>query len=263
MVSPHLCLHRGAIEVSRQQLDAFEAPPASGRWFPLKHSAVLQNVGDTLEASGYQIAREQIAVGRDGHRMFGTLDLTTPLVSGVHLCCGIRNSTDKSFPLGFCAGSRVFVCDNLSFRSELLVKRKHTRYGEVRFANAIAGAIQSLRSFQDVEANRIRRLQQTAVSQETASHYVLQALEKGIVSAPVIPRIWKEILTPSFDYGGEGLTLWSVLQSFTTILGERAKRSPSEYAGQTIRLNQLISPTGPFGLATTGDATDSPLANAV
>jgi hypothetical protein len=123
MATSSLCLHRGAIEVDRHMLSTFEAPPPSGRWYPLKHSHVVQKVCDTLEASGYQIARERIAVVRDGHRMFGTLDLSATLVSGVTLAVGIRNSTDKSFPLGFCAGNRVFVCDNLSFRSELLVKR--------------------------------------------------------------------------------------------------------------------------------------------
>jgi hypothetical protein len=33
------------------------------------------------------------------------------LCPGVSLAVGIRNSWDQSFPLGFCAGARVFVCD--------------------------------------------------------------------------------------------------------------------------------------------------------
>ncbi len=245
MAQSSLVLHKGAVDVSREQLATFEAPPPEGRWFPLKHSTVVDSIGATLLAAGYQITREKFGVSRNGHRLFGTLDLATPLTSGVSLAVGIRNSTDKSFPLGFCAGNRVFVCDNLAFRSELLVKRKHTRYGEVRFNNAIAGAVRSLSSFQEAEVARIRWLQHTVVTEAEASLCVLKALEKGIVSAPAVPRIWKEVLNPSFDYGTEGLTLWGVLQAFTTVLGERAKRSPNEYAGMTIRLNSLLLPAEP------------------
>lgn len=245
-MSSSLVLHKGAAEVSRNHLATFAAPPPEGRWHPVSHTKVLTTVCDTLETSGYRIRREQLAVARDGHRFFGTLDLDSTLVPGVSLAVGVRNSTDKSFPLGFCAGNRVFVCDNLAFRSELLVKRKHTRYGEVRFHNAIAGAITQLRTFQEVEGQRIRCLQTTRVTEAQASLCVLKALDQGVVSAPVIPRIWKEIVSPSFDYGQDGLTLWTVLQAFTTCLMDRAKRSPNEYAGMTIRLNALLSPAEPL-----------------
>lgn len=242
MSTSTLITHCGAQEVSRDELSVVEAPPPTETWFPLKHSQVLDAVGQTLESAGYRITREQLALARDGHRFFGTLDLSSTLAQGVQLAVGVRNSTDKSFPLGFCAGSRVFVCDNLAFRSELLVKRKHTRYGEVRFQNAIAGAIQDLRSFQAVEASRIQRLRTTAVSEEQASHLLVRAMHLRIVSPPALPRIWKEVLNPTFDYGTDGLSLWSVLQSFTTVLGHRAKRSPNEYAGLTMRLNALLLP---------------------
>lgn len=140
----------------------------------------------------------------------------------------------------------LFVGDNLSFRAELLVRRKHTRNGEVRFQNGIAGAIQQLRSFSDVEAQRIRRLQQTPVTEADASLCVLKALQNGIISAPAVPHIWREILNPSFDYGSDNLTLWGVLQAFTTCLGQKAQRNPNEYAGMTIRLNALLSPAEPL-----------------
>lgn len=241
-MSSALMLHRGAVQVDRQALSSFEAPPPTDSWFPLKHSQVLEQVSTTLAASGYRITREQLGVARDSHRFFGVLDVDSTLAQGVTLAVGIRNSTDKSFPLGFCAGSRVFVCDNLAFRAELLVRKKHTRYGEMRFSNAIAGAVAQLRSFQAVEAERIRRLQHTPCSEAQASHLLVRAMHRKIVSPPSLPRIWKEIVTPSFDYGTDGLTLWTVFQSFTTVLGERAKRSPSEYCGMTMRLNALLLP---------------------
>src|SRR5262249_54211533 len=122
MATSSLVLHRGARPVTEEELRQFRAPPPEGQWYPVSHSRVVETVKATLRAAGYEIRKEQFGLMRDGgSRFFGTLDLRTPIASGVTLAVGIRNSVDKSFPLGFCAGNRVFVCDNLAFRSELLV----------------------------------------------------------------------------------------------------------------------------------------------
>ena len=109
----------------------------------------------SLHGAGFEIRRLRFAVARRDARMFATMDLETSLARGVSLAVGIRNSTDKSLPLGFCAGSRVFVCDNLAFRSELLVHRKHTRFGEERFQEEICEAVTALDQFRVAEAARI------------------------------------------------------------------------------------------------------------
>src|SRR5262245_3706555 len=134
MSSGNLCLHKGARLVSLDELTPIKAPPPEGRWYPVSHHQVLERVTGTLQEAGYEVQRQQLALSRNDQRFFGTLDLRTTLAKGVTLAVGLRSSIDKSFPLGFCAGNRVFVCDNLAFRSELMVKRKHTINGERRFA---------------------------------------------------------------------------------------------------------------------------------
>ena len=42
------------------------------------------------------------------------------------LVVGLRNSHNKTFPVGLVAGATVFVCDNLSFSGEVRLTRKHT-----------------------------------------------------------------------------------------------------------------------------------------
>src|SRR5215471_12557913 len=169
MATSNLVLHCGAKPVTAEELKEYRAPPPSGRWYPIAHSRVLEVVKATLKEAGYEIKEEQYGVMRDGgSRFFRTLDLGTPLVSGVTLAVGVRNSVDRSFPLGFCAGQRVFTCDNLAFRSELLVSRKHTVNGERRFVQAIASAVGTLQSFRDTEAERIRRFMLTDLSADQA-----------------------------------------------------------------------------------------------
>ena len=107
MTGSQLMLHRGAQEITREALAAIEAPPPQKRWYPVAHFAVLQAVENTLRAAGFGIQTSRYGVSRDNHQFFGTLDLTTPVSTGVALSVGVRNSTNRTFPLGFCAGHRV------------------------------------------------------------------------------------------------------------------------------------------------------------
>jgi hypothetical protein len=235
-----LVLHCGARLVEADELAQVKAPPPQGRWYPLSHSSVLNRVRETLGEAGYVVRRERLALARGDARFFGTLDLESPLANGVSLAVGARNSTDKSFPLGFAAGSRVFVCDNLAFRSELLVRRKHTVNGERNFAAAIAQAVMSLGDFRATEEARIRLMMETELRPELADSLILRSFERGIISAPQLPRVLKEWREPSFEEF-RARTVWSLFNAFTSALGDRATRQPTQFAVQTMRLNSFLT----------------------
>jgi hypothetical protein len=208
----------------------------------LRHGDVLSTVLETLRASAFNIQKIQMSLSADAARFFGTLDLATPVADGTTLAVGIRNSTDKTFPLGFCAGSRVFVCDNLAFRSELLVTRKHTMHGRTRFQEAIAEAVQSLGQFREAEAQRIDQMRATELSAIHADSLMLQAYERGIISLRTLPRViqdWREPTHPEFA----GRTLWSLANAFTGVLKSRSTSSPQQFALQTIRLSAFLAAT--------------------
>ena len=244
MATSNLCLHAGAGLVSLERLREYQAPPPEGRWYPIAHATVLDTVKDTLGEAGYRVQAEKLAVSREGARFFGTLDLATPVASGVALAVGIRNSTDKSFPLGFCAGNRVFVCDDLAFRSELLVRRKHTLNGARNFSAAIAQAVMSLADFKTTEAARITAMMHTELRPELADSLILRSFEKGIISAPQLPRVLHEWREPSFEEF-RPRTVWSLFNAFTTVLRDRAIRQPTQFAVQTMRLNAVLDPSRP------------------
>jgi hypothetical protein len=234
-----LITHCGARVVTREELNRVEPPPATATWFPVKHSLVIDTVSQSLQEAGFRIERTQFALSRSDARLFATMDLASPLASGVNLAVGIRNSIDKSLPLGFVAGARVFVCDNMAFRSELLVTRKHTRNGATRFQEAICQATQSLVQFRDVEAQRIRRFQALELPDVRADSVMLRAYEHGVVSHRLLPQVIKEWRTPSFEEFSER-TAWSLLNAFTTSLGGRLKTNPQQFAALTIRLQDLL-----------------------
>lgn len=230
MSTTTLVTHCGAREVSREELDRIEAPPPTQTWYPVRHSTVVESVSDLLQTGGFQIQKACYAISRQGSRMFATLDLATSLCPGVTLAVGLRNSNDQSFPLGFCAGSRTFICDNLSFTSDLLVVRKHTRFGQERFREAIAQAVGSIAQFQHVEAERIDRFQHLMLSDERVESLILRSFERGFVSYRTLPDVIREWRQPSHDYGPDP-SLWRLFNAWTTVLAPTAKRNPQRFAG--------------------------------
>jgi len=197
-------------------------------------------VSSTLAEAGFQIQRTRLALSADNARFFGAMDLTASVAAGVGLCVGVRNSTDKSVPLAFCAGHHVFICDNMAFRSEITVARKHTRFGETRFSEAICKAVGSLHQFQETEAARIKMFQETNLPEEWASHLLLKAYEQRLVSHYSLPVVLKEWREPTFEEF-RPRTLWSLMNAFTSALRERQRTNPQEFASVTIRLQDLLS----------------------
>lgn len=239
MASTNLILHKGARLVDRTELEGVEAPSPTATWYPLKHAQVLDRVSATLQEAGFAVASMRLALSRNDARFFGTLDLTTPVVSGVTLAVGVRNSMDKSFPIGFAAGRRVFICDNLAFHSEIAVARKHTRYGEQRFREAICSAVQSLQQFKEAERSRILRFQNKEVSDIQAESLLLRAFERGLLSHRVLPEAICHWRKPSFEEF-EPRTLWSLENAFTSALAGMCRSNPHRFCALTIAVQHLI-----------------------
>jgi Domain of unknown function (DUF932) len=237
-----LVLHCGAREVTREELARVATPAATETWFPVSHDTCVATVQESLTAAGFEIRQMRFGLARNDARMFATVDLASPLATGVSLAVGIRNSLDKSLPLGFCAGSRTFVCDNLSFRSEMVAKRKHTRFGHERFGEAIIQAIKNLVQFRTHEAERIKRLQLADIDDRFAESLMLRAYQRQLVSHRALPGVIREWRSPSFEEF-QDRTAWSLLQAFTTILADRQKSNPQVHAALTMRLGGLFDET--------------------
>lgn len=239
MATSSLVTHCGARVVTAEDLKKVPAPQATKTWYPLAHAHVLERVTATLGQAGFAVERQKLALTRNDARFFGTLDLRSPLTAGVNLAVGIRNSTDKSLPIGFAAGSRVFVCDNLAFSSEVVVARKHTRFGDERFAEALTRAVEGLHQFREAEAARINRFQATALSDTEAESLILRAYEADVVSHRLLPRVIGEWRKPSFEEFQER-TLWSLFNCFTAVLADRQRSNPQQFSALTIKLSDLL-----------------------
>lgn len=238
MSSGTLILHKGARPIERAELNLIEAPPPTDTWFPIRHGQVLETVERTLGNAGFEIRKAQYGISSDQARFFGTLDLATTITEGVSLCVGVRNSVDKTFPIGLTAGSRVFVCDNLAFNSDIYVSKKHTRFGKERFDEGISKALTALEQFRQVEALRIAHYRGTVLDEDEASATLLHAFEEGILSTRTLPEAINEWRHPTLDQF-EPRTAWSLFNAFTEALKKR-QANPAEFASLTMKLYGLI-----------------------
>jgi hypothetical protein len=245
MASSNLMLHCGAREVPREELTRLPCPPPTKTWAPVGHARVLDTALVTLAEAGHTVVKARYGLSKGDGRFFGTLDLATPLTpdGSVTLAVGIRNSIDKSFPMGFCAGSRVFICDNLAFRSDLMVRRKHSPQGIANFSNDIATAVLQLTSFKEAETVRIAALADTPMPDEKADSLILRAaIDRGVIPLRAIPHVVREWKEPRHEQFASR-TAWSLFNAFTSAFASLQGSNPAELARRTMRLSAMLAPT--------------------
>jgi len=239
---------RSAVKIAREDLLLIPAPTGTRTWFPVPHGDVVAETETRLNESGFEIRRAQYSVTGDRMRMFATLDLASTVAPGVSLAVGIRNSNDRAFPISFAVGNRVFVCDNLSFSADVVVTRKHTRFGALRFNQALSVAVQQIGEYRQTERERISLMQSHEISDDVANSLILQSFETGILGARSLAEVIAEYRAPRHAEFSPR-TVWSLLNAYTETLKPRMAR-PGEYAAQTIRLQGLLCRDARYSLAT-------------
>lgn len=107
--------------------EVFSVPPMpfTRSHKPIHHKELIRVVKEVTSMIGLEIRNEQYVLEAKGNRMFAIYDLDQ---GSSDLCwtLGLRNSLDKSVSVGFCAGTKVFVCSNLAFSGEVVCMRRHS-----------------------------------------------------------------------------------------------------------------------------------------
>ncbi len=122
-----LMAHCGAELMTRQNLLDIQTPEGTATHRPIPHAQIVETLIQTLGYRNIEVTRDQYALTQDGMRMFGIIQVNLETRGGA-FNIGLRNSHDKAFSLGICAGWTTFVCDNLAFHSDFeALAKKHTK----------------------------------------------------------------------------------------------------------------------------------------
>lgn len=257
-MTANLVLHAGGHRVTRDELLTLETPPSTETWYPTPHYVVANNIVTELHFAGYEITREAWALAGEGKRMFGVLDLKREVFGKDEtLAVGVRNSVDRTFALGYCAGTRTFVCDNLTFSAELVVKRRHTVHGFRDFAVRVHEAVASLEGFAKVEEERIARWQDTRMNRYDRDALLLEAMRLALFPRRLMADIFEEQVSPQYDRFKDG-SVYAFFSNFTTVMRGRVLRNLNEYAHTTQSLTRMIEHKV-FGVVTPIEAKATPV----
>jgi hypothetical protein len=213
-----MLLHCGANLVSRGELCSVPTPSRTRSWHPLPHSTVVGEVEEQLESCGFTITEKAYALSHEGNRFFGVLSITVPgrSITDYGFAIAVRNSHDKSFPAGITAGSRVFCCDNLAFKSSegIVITRKHTRWAMRDLHQLTARAVGQLGDRLIQLDNRIARYKDVEINDARAHDIVIRSLDAGVVTTTQVPEVLREWREPSHD-AFLPRTAWSLFNAFT------------------------------------------------
>lgn len=116
---------RAVITSNRAKLNEVQDVNFTETWKPYHHNDVMDSVEYALRAEGLEIREESFTLTQQGLNMFAVLVLNRK-IGDDYWQIGIRNSMNKMFRVGMCAGKRVTVCSNLMFAGEFTTMHKHT-----------------------------------------------------------------------------------------------------------------------------------------
>src|SRR5258706_11264685 len=104
---------------------------------------------------------------------------------------GLRNSHDKSFPIGIAFGSRVFVCDNLSFIGDQVIKRKHTVKAKRELPGLVTEIVQPLQAQRIAQNHKLLTYQGTPLTDEAADHAIMSMYRNDVIGVQAIGHVLK------------------------------------------------------------------------
>jgi hypothetical protein len=219
-----LVLHRGGAEVDYAALRELPLPEATPSHVPIEHWRVVDLVKYSLTYYGHEIIEEHHAIAEEGMRYFGLLTLRSPYGNYTDTL-GLRNSNDKSFPVGIAFGSRTYVCDNLAFSGDQTIRRKHTQRLKFEFPGLIANIVEPLADRRKEQQITFERYQATPLSPVQADHAIMNMFRQDIINLQRIGNVLNEWEEPSFDWGDK--TAFRLFNAATYALTGRVAENPT------------------------------------
>lgn len=218
-----LTLHAGANLVSYDELRAVPTPQATESHLPVPHHEIVELVRYTLGFYGHEIAEEHHACMPDGSRYFGLMTLKSAYGDYADTV-GLRNSHDKSFPIGIAFGSRVFVCDNTAFVGEHVIRRKHTIKAKRELPGLVTEIVAPLQQQRIAQNTKLLTYQATPLTDQIADHAVLTMYRKGVIGVQRVADVLDAYDNPPHDWGNR--TAWRLFNAATFALAGKVAERP-------------------------------------
>jgi hypothetical protein len=218
-----LMLHAGANPVEYDALRELETPPATSTHVPIPHFRVVDLIAHSLAYYGHQIVEQDFGITPDGMRFFGVMTLKSDY-TGYADQVGLRNSHDRKFPVGVSFGSRTFVCDNLAFSGDAVIKRKHTLNLKRDLPGLIGEIIEPLAIQREIQHRQLECYRATPLTDDRADQAIMQMYRSQVIGVQKIADVLKQWEEPECDWGEK--TGWRLFNATTFALTGRVSENP-------------------------------------
>lgn len=223
----NLILHCGARSISRDELNAIQAPAPTDTWCPVPYGRLVSEVERSLAASNMRVVSEAYGTTEGHKRMFGLLQVANCRdTQDYAYVIGLRGSIDKSLSEGVAVGSSVFVCDNLAFSSEIVFHRKNTTNVFEDLPVLVDTAIGQLSARWDEQGNRIAAYKNKGLTKRDAMVLTMEAAEAEVFPWAKGWDIYEEFKNPRHEEFRTG-TLWTFFNAVTEHLKPRKEGKAS------------------------------------
>ena len=242
--------HVNAGLVDWKDLPFIKTPGVTKTHVPIPHHKLVEEVKASLEGVNLTVKEEAYSVNKDGQKFFGLLGLNAANQNNDYqLVVGLRNSHDKSFPAGLVAGTRVFVCDNLAFSSEVTVTRKHTSRLMDDLPRLIATACGMINEANECQEQRVEHYQNFAIKDPQVHDLLIRSMKVSAIGSTAIPKVLGQWNDPKHEEF-RPRTLWSLFNAYTEVYKAiKLDRLPRK----TIALQGLLDTFSRFAPVTATD----------
>lgn len=178
----------------------FSVPEVEGTdtWMPVHHGNLITTMEDVIYDQGHQVIKRSYSLSGDGKKMFGCWELQ-PFDGTMAYTLGFRNSMDKSMALGLVGGTKVFVCDNLSFSGDFIAFRRHTANILHDLPKLVFDAITELNYSLKAFAAWHKKLSTYILRRVRAQILTVKAMDMGVIT----PSDYRKLYGAYFDHGAE------------------------------------------------------------
>lgn len=231
----------GKNRVSFSDLQNVPPPDRTRSYIPVLHSE-LANMTRSIASNilhDFSLYKEEYVLTRNGRNMFGVFTYRNHS-DEMGLSIGIRNSYDKSLSVGCTLGASVFVCDNLVFKGDIAVFRKHTLNVHEDIGQMILSAIYAQREKYERIQQDAGHLKELDITNDTAFRLMGLLFGKNIVTPRMLPVIKQNWLKPPYpDF--EGRNAWSLYNACTEAL---KSTPPSQIMQKHVQLHGVFFGNG-------------------
>ncbi len=228
-----LMLHAGASPIDYDGLRTLTTPEATSTHVPVPHFRLVDLVTYSLGYCGHEVVDRAFGVTPDGMRFFGVLTLLSPY-TGYADVVGLRNSHDKSLPVGVSFGSSCFVCDNLAFVGDSVIKTKHSAKLKTRLPGLIGELIEPIADQRESQHRKLLTYQKTELSDDDADRAIMKMYREDIINVTRIADVLGQWERPTHDWGDK--TAWRLFNATTFALTGKVLEKPAV----TTKLHQVI-----------------------